>query len=364
MREIASLELHLAIKELKEDLEGAFLKKFYEDSKESFRFVFHKADKNIAVHCMLLKSFNSTKYSPEPKTPSSFAMAVRKRIENSKVKRIYQYGTDRIIVIEFSTKDEEYSFVIEMFGRGNVILVKNGIIDLCYKRISYKDREIRSKEPYQIVEGKMSFEETENSIVDLVEHACSEDDTLIRSVSKYMPLGPVYIDDALRMQNIDPKAKAESVDRDHVSLALGYIFSRAADPKPVAYIENGSYYDYSAYPLAKYANMQKESFASMNELLDEFNKKERVEEDTEHSRKVAEVDASIKKQRELSVRFAEEEKAYAEIGRNVLENMNTINALIEEIRKRKKPTLEELNEVSAIKVIGIDLKKKTVTIEI
>ena len=71
MREIASLELHLAIKELKEDLEGAFLKKFYEDSKESFRFVFHKADKNIAVHCMLLKSFNSTKYSPEPKTPSS-----------------------------------------------------------------------------------------------------------------------------------------------------------------------------------------------------------------------------------------------------------------------------------------------------
>ena len=87
MREIASLELHLAIKELKKGIEGAFLKKFYEDGSGSFRFVFHNSEGNIAVHCMLLKSFNSTRYSPEPKAATSFAMAVRKRVENCKVKR-------------------------------------------------------------------------------------------------------------------------------------------------------------------------------------------------------------------------------------------------------------------------------------
>lgn len=364
MREIASLELHLAIKELKSGIEGAFLKKFYEDGKDSFRFVFHNSEGNITVHCMLLKTFNSTKYSPEPRAATSFAMAVRKRIENCKVKRIYQYGTDRVIVIEFSSKDGDYSFVIEMFGRGNVMLVRNGAIDLCYKRIIYKDREVRSKMPYEIIEGKMSMEETENNLVELVEHACSEDDILIRAVSKYIGVGPAYLDDALRMHKIDPKAKADSVDRDQVALAIGYIFTRMASPDPVAYSENGAYVDYSAYPLEKYGSLQKERFASMNELLDEFNKNERVEEDTESNRKVAEMDASVSKQRQLAQRFAEEEKEYAEIGRNVLENMNAINALIDEIKRKKKPTVEELNASSVVKVTGIDLKKKTVTIEL
>ncbi len=364
MREIASLELHLAIKELKKGVEGAFLKKFYEDGKDSFRFVFHNSEGNIAVHCMLLKTFNSTRYSPVPRAPTSFAMAVRKRIENCKVKRIYQYGTDRIIVIEFSSKDGEYSFVIEMFGRGNVILVKNGIIDLCYKRIIYRDREIRSKMPYEIIEGRMGIEETENNLVELVEHACSEEDMLMRAVSRYISIGPAYLDDALRMHKIDPKARADSVDRDQVALAIGYIFTRIASPDPVAYSENGAYVDYSAYPLERYGSLQKERFASMNGLLDEFNKDERVEEDMESNRKVAEMDSSISKQRQLARRFADEEKGYAEMGRNVLENMNTINALIDEIKRKRKPTVEELNASSAVKVTGIDLKKKTVTIEL
>ncbi len=364
MREIASLELHLAIKELKESIEGAFLKKFYEDSRDSFRFVFHKGERNTAVHCLLLKAFNSTKYSPEPRAATSFAMAVRKRVENSKVKRIYQYGTDRIVVIEFYTKDGDCSLVLEMFGRGNAMLVKNGIIDLCYKRITYRDREVRSKAAYEIVEGKMGMEETENSLVELVEHACSEDDILIRSVSKYINVGPVYLDDALRMHKIDPKARADSVDKDQVALAIGYIFSRIAAPEPVAYVENGAYVDYSAYPLEKYSNLQKERFAGMNELLDEFNKKGRVEEDVEHGRKVLEIEASVSKQRQLAQRFANEEIEYAEVGRKILENMNTLNALIEEIREKKKPTVEELNAISEVKVIAIDLKKKTVTIEL
>ena len=201
----------------------------------------------------------------------------------------------------------------------------------------------------------MSMEETENNLVELVEHACSEDDILIRAVSKYIGVGPAYLDDALRMHKIDPKAKADSVDRDQVALAIGYIFTRIASPDPVAYSENGTYVDYSAYPLDKYNSLQKERFASMNELLDEFNKNERVEEDTESNRKVAEMDSSVSKQRQLAQRFAEEEKEYAEIGRNVLENMNAINALIDEIKRKKKPTVEELNASSVVKVTGIDL---------
>ncbi len=365
MREMASLELHLAIKELKDKIEGSYLRKFYEDGKGSFRMQFYNNGATTSVYCSLLASFNSTKYSLESQAGTQFAIAMRKRIENAKVKRLYQYGMDRIIIIELSAKGQEYSIVIEMFGRGNLILVKDGAIDLCYKRIIYKDREIRSKAKYQIEQGKADFEEIENDSAELIDAACSEEDMLIRSLSKYFNLGPVYLDDALRSQGVDPKVKAASADRESVGHAMAYAFDRADSPEPVIYIDDsGAYHDYSAYPLEKYGNMRHVSFNSMNELLDEFAKTGRLGTDTETDKKVAEIEASIEKQKLLAKRFADQEKEYAAIGRMILENMNAINALIEEAKLKKKPSVEELNGSSVIKVMGIDLKKKSLTIEL
>ena len=364
MREIASLELHLAIKELAERIEGGYLRKFYEDGRDSFRIIFYKHGASTAVYCRLVKTFNATKYSVDAGPATQFAIAMRKRVENAKVSRIYQYGTERVIIVELAAGPEAYSIAIEMFGKGNLVLVKDGKIDLCYKRIIYKEREVRSKAVYPIAGGRMSIEETENSAVELIETACAEDDMLIRALSRYINVGPVYLDDALRSQGLDPKAKADSADRGAVAHAIAYLFDRLAEPEPIIYMKDGTEIDYSAYPLEKYSGTEKISFGSMNELLDEFNKNGRLGHDEESEKRAAEMEASVRKQRELAKRFAEEEIEYAEAGRKILENMNAINALIADARQRRKPSIDELNGSSAIKVISVDLKRKVLTIEL
>ena len=60
---------------------------------------------------------------PMPLHPPQFAMLLRKHLANARLTGASQLGFDRIIVLEFDTKDGRRDLVIEMFRNGNVILL-------------------------------------------------------------------------------------------------------------------------------------------------------------------------------------------------------------------------------------------------
>ncbi len=82
------------------------------------------------------------------KVPGPFAMLLRKHLRNAKITKIYQHEFDRIIIIE-AGKLEPYQLVIEMFGDGNVILVKdNRIIQPLFPH-TWRARALRAGEEYK-----------------------------------------------------------------------------------------------------------------------------------------------------------------------------------------------------------------------
>ena len=90
-----------------------------------------------------------TRYPPEnPRTPPSFPMLLRKYLKGGIVRSVRQHGFDRIVEIKVE-RDQEYTLVVELFSKGNIILLnQEGEIIPPLKRKTWSDRRIASHEKY------------------------------------------------------------------------------------------------------------------------------------------------------------------------------------------------------------------------
>ena len=98
--------------------------KVYEAPLGAFRVkTYGKGRKDLII---LGNAVYLTKYKyPSTETPSNRSMFIRKRLKGEKILEVRQIGFDRIISIDFG----EYALVVELFGKGNLILLRNGKIE-------------------------------------------------------------------------------------------------------------------------------------------------------------------------------------------------------------------------------------------
>ncbi|PKP55688.1 MAG: hypothetical protein CVT89_07805, partial [Candidatus Altiarchaeales archaeon HGW-Altiarchaeales-2] len=85
-----------------------------------------------------------------PQMPSTFAMVLRKYLENKFILDVSQCNNDKIL----SIKTTNHIIYLEFFGSGNVVLCDNGnkIIDALVKR-EWKGRAIKPGEIYKFPEN-------------------------------------------------------------------------------------------------------------------------------------------------------------------------------------------------------------------
>src|SRR5271154_7206805 len=103
MHEMTALELGVIVGELKPRLANSFMKKFYDLNYGAYRMSFHSTEGNVEVYMKLVHTINETKFKEEAGEATKFAMAVRKRIDDSRTFNVYQHGSDRIVIFEFGT---------------------------------------------------------------------------------------------------------------------------------------------------------------------------------------------------------------------------------------------------------------------
>ncbi len=150
-------------------------------------------------------------------------MAVRKRIEDSRVLDVYQHGSDRILLLEFGVKDSKFRLLIEMFGKGNLLLLNDaGKIEICYKNVNYKDRTVRPGADYVLPKS----ESLELSSLDkphlrkVLGNAVKADSKMIVEISKGINLGPMYLDEIIRSTGLNPRESLKEGEVDRLTEAF------------------------------------------------------------------------------------------------------------------------------------------------
>ncbi|MHB1830468.1 MAG: NFACT family protein [Candidatus Micrarchaeaceae archaeon] len=369
VHEITALELGLVIKELKQKVVGSYLKKFYDLGNGSFRISFHSQDTNFMLYCNLLLTLNETGFAEEAGTATNFAIAVRKRIDDSKVTDIFQHSNDRIAVIEVQARNVKHRMVMEMFGKGNLILIDaDDNIEVCYRTISYKDRDIRPRSKYVFPEGgSLGIEDAGRvSVSEMLNSISDSGGRLISELSKRLNIGPIYLEDIIRSAGLDPRGKLGRSGMERLSGETLSFLERIKSPSPVVYTKDGIIVDYSLVPLKKYEGWDCEECTTISEMLDRASLGIRTEvRDDSAKNSTEEIDLVIAKQNSLVKGFVEDSARYAEAGRLIFARMGEINAAIDSIKSKKRPELEELKaEFPELRITELSLKDKKITIEV
>ncbi len=373
MREIASLELGAIAKELVQT-EGMFIRKFQEIGENEFQI--HLSSSSIVkrlIYINLLKSINLTEYEEKVERKTGFATEVMRIVEGAKVTGIEQHFMDRILIMKLRARhDMEYEIVVEMFGKGNIMLLHGGSIISVYKTIHQKDRLIARKSQYSFPEGtNMDLDSIdERYISDSIEKISNDEDRLIKSFLRHFDFGPLYAEDTIIKAGLSPKetaskAIASAIAKEKLTKEVHRLVSEVkAQPSPRIYADvSGAYIDYSISDIGKYDDYKPLGFDSLSKALDEFfrQKREEPEEDIGYM----ELAASIEKQKSLLNEYETEIIGYKERGDAIFRHMHGINRLIEFARCRKKPDLDELrSSFPELNVKSIDLKKKVISIDI
>ncbi len=369
MHGITALELGLVIKELRGKIIGSYLKKFYDLGGDSFRFSFHGGEGNFVIYCNLLNTLNETSFVEESGAATNFAVAVRKRVEDSKVTDFYQYGSDRIAVIEVQGRGAKHRIIMEMFGRGNLVVVDEGnTVELAYKLISYRDREVKPKLSYVLPKSESAtIDDLDAEKVESILNKISESrNRTISELSRYLNIGPIYLEDIIVSAGLNPKEGLAPAQIGALRDSILSFLERIKSPTPVIYMKDGVAIDYSVVQLKKYDGFEHEACASISEMLDRASITERSSTKNDSVvNDTSEIDAVIAKQRDLVRQFNDDSETYAQYGKRIFERMGEINALIMRIRERRKPTVEELRqEFPELNVEELSLKDRTVIIEV
>ncbi len=368
MHEMTALELGVIVAELKPRLANSFIKKFYDLGYGAYRMSFHGSEGNVEVYINLLHTINETKFKEEAGEATKFAMAVRKRIEDSRVFNTYQHGSDRIAIFEFGTPEGKYKVILEMFGKGNLIIVnEGGKIELCSNPVNYRDRSVRPGFDYVMPKSEsvdlvnLKKEEIER----IMDSVSGSQNKMITEISKFINIGPIYLDEVIKGAGLDPRNALDRNDTAKLTNAFVAFFESIKSTKPVVYLENGKVVDYSLVPLSKYKGFEQKSFYSFSEALDEAHIESRHSKgDSGQSKDLEELNSTIAKQKELVNEFENQSVEAAQVAKTISQNMSQINHIIYYMQENKRATIEDVRkEFASIKIEQINLKDKKIVIE-
>ncbi len=311
-------------------------------------------------------------YSPaqKPETPiqpTSFATYLRKYIDNARIGKVRQIGFDRVIEMELLKSDAEYKLIFEIFGGGNVLLVKDGVIDTCLIQKTMRDRKVRPKEEYVWPQPRFNpIESTEDDFINAFRE--SEADC-VRTLATAVNLGGQYAEEVCKRTGIDKTLPASEVPDQMLSKMYAEvkdIVKHVIDvPETTAYLKDGKIEDFAPISMISHDDLESKGFESMSAVIDAFVKQIADEEEENYvDPEALKLNRRITKQEETVDEYrmrCDELKKKAEALYNDYQKVSQLLEVLNE--QSKKLTWEKLKEgASKIPyVTSIDPSKNLVT---
>ncbi len=362
--ELSTLELRILVRELNA-VKGYYIDQFYQLDDMRFRMKLSskegKINLNIEIpHYAALS--NSGEVSEEA---TGFAMAVRKRVSGARIADIALLSNDRIIKIGYERKEEKGSMILEMFGKGNLIIVDEKMETLlALQTHEFTDRSVRKSEPYKppkndsVDLGDMKAVETVFTSIGTTQAA----DRMVSYLSKRLGLGSLYVDDAIRRQGLDPKIKVKDVDEKNLKAIrqrVAEIIERQG--KAIMYMKEGMPEDFAVAELDRYSGLEKREMP-LNEAVELFYSS-RPKVVTQNNEEVERIEASLKRQEEIIKEMQREEVACRAKGEFISTNVTALNNLIKLASSKRADEDELMKAATGFKIKRIDRAKRSITIE-
>ena len=368
MKAMSNVDVYAICKELGEMLKDARVQKAYQPTKDTVLIRFHVPSKGrVDVVFQAGLRVHSTQYPPQnPKIPPNFPMLLRKYIKGGSVTGVSQHNFDRIMRIDIQ-KEHKFSLVIELFAKGNIILLdEDDQIILPLKRKLWQDRKITSKEEYKYPpeRGINPLEIEKNELNELFQNS---DRDIIRTLASN-GLGGLYAEEIALRSGVDKKKNAADVTEEEIGLiysAMTEIFKPLKTYDFHPQIISGEKEDVLPLDLQMYSDYPKEKYKTYNEAADEFYSSIVGEDivqvhDEVWSGEVGKFEKRLKIQLETLDKFNKTIKDTKIKGEAIYSNYQNIQNIIDTIKHARKThswleIIDIIKKAKKAKAEGVDI---------
>ncbi|MBN1275043.1 NFACT family protein [Candidatus Woesearchaeota archaeon] len=258
---LSSLDVHYLIRELRPLIQDAYVDKVYQDKED---FLIRMRSPKTGKQQLYIKVpdalFLTEHRFPWPRQPGGFCMQLRKHLTNAQLKGAEQHGFDRIVELVFLKGDKAWRLVIELFSKGNVVLVnEEGVIRGVMDLQRWKDRTLRVNAPYEYPPGKENpLDLTQGEFSSLFADAGKE---VVKFCAATLGLGGKYAEELVSRLGFEKGRKDLDV-RELSLLHEGFKELLEVEPSPV--VEDG---DAAPFPLKGWDGEAQPSFSAAVEQL-------------------------------------------------------------------------------------------------
>ena len=353
-KQLASLELFYLIKEFNNYI-GSKVDQIYQNNNE-FTFQMHKTNfGKFMIKISLPSLIYISKYKGEqPEKPPGFCTFLRKKLKNARLTEIKQLDFERIINFVFSTKDDEFNLIVELFAEGNVIFCNKEmkIISL-FKTQNWKDRTLRGGIDYIYPKRDINL----NNIKETIEN--SDKESIVKTIALDLGLGGIYAEEICLLANIDKNKKDLSNDEIEIlQNTIKEIFNQNIQ---------GIVSESDIHPFELKTKKTIQKFNSYSEALDEILTDHNIENENKTI-----VSKKEKETNKIAVMIKEQEKRINELEKEIIINQKKseliylnyaeIKTLLDDAKDliKSEQGRKELLDKEIVKKID----KKIITIEI
>lgn len=371
--QLAALELKVLVSELQQ-LAGSRLERIYDlqvagfaSPGKSLAFQLSKSDLKAFLVCIVPMAIYSSALKPSVEVSvGGFCSLLRHHLDNSRLLSIGQRGSERILEMVFSSKTGTLRLVVELFSKGNILLLDEaGIIIGVAESQKWSDRTIRPGFKYSLPPATADFMRMDDSDFKKA-ILSSEKDSVVKALAAGLGLSGAYAEELCSSALID-----KSKNPQHLSVAelqalyssLQQLLSRALSPVAV-FDDDGKVSQAFPFPVAAVATARTQPFKSFNEAVEALcaallEASVSASRESPFARQAREMEIALEQQKAT---IAEMEKVAAEATAAAealyLHYVDVKQILDDYNRLRKSFTPEQLREYFKAnkKVISIDEK--------
>ena len=206
-----------------------------------------------------------------PDFPDQFAVHLRKLISNARIESVRQVEFDRIVVIDIM-RGEQYQLVVELFGEGNLLLVKDGKIVNCLFSRRWRHREVRPGAEYLFPPKR--FNPLESDLQTFISSLKGSTSDAVRTLATSVNLGGQYAEEVCLRAGVDKGSDASSLSDDQISglyQAMVDIIKQVRDSSdPRIVFEGEDMLDITPVPLVQYSESKADNHSVFSEALHEY----------------------------------------------------------------------------------------------
>lgn len=324
-----SFDIYAVVREMQEIVEG-WVGKIYQNGDE-ISIKVKKGENRIIFIKNGRWLFLTGSREDSSAHPPTFAMTLRKHLNNKKIRSIRQMGFDRVVEIEFSNS---FKLIIELFSDGNIILVdEKGKIVIPMKFQSWSHREIRPGEDY--VSPPKRTNPMDISYGEFQDILKQSDKDLIRTMVMDVNIPGIWGEEICSMAGIDKNTPSKEIGENGEKIynSMKEILLRLSmrPLEPVILESNSGYEDVLPFPPARLNGCKIIKYDTFNKAVDDFFLKNFRREEGRSNSEKERLLRQLKQQQEAIKKFEEEAERKKEEGDAIYANYSLCERILRNV---------------------------------